>query len=104
MAVVATMDIKGDTRELIDKYEIVNHHLMTNATGGPPEGMIAHFCLETPDGIRVSNVWDTDEHAKGDVENPVLREALAKAQMPEVTPQFFPVHNHFIVSEMKAAV
>jgi hypothetical protein len=103
MAVVTTMDIKGNTRDLVDKYEIVNNHLMANAPG-PPDGMIAHFCLETPDGIRVSNVWDSDEHAQADVENPVLREALAKAQMPAVTPQFFPVHNHFIVSEMKAGV
>jgi hypothetical protein len=103
MAVVATMDIKGNTRELLGKYDVVNSLLMTNETG-PPEGMIAHFCLETPDGIRISNVWDSDEHAKADVENPALREALAKAQMPAVAPQFLPVHNHFIVSEMKAGV
>jgi hypothetical protein len=103
MAVVAVIDIKGDTKELLGKYDIVNNHLMTNA-GGPPEGMIAHFCVETPDGISVRNVWDTDEHAKADGENPLLREALAKAQMPVVSPQYLPVHNHFIVSEMKAGV
>jgi hypothetical protein len=103
MAFVTTMDVKGDTRELLGKYDIVNQHLMSSGDG-PPEGMLAHFCLETPDGMRVSNVWDTEEHAKADVNNPRLREALAKAEMPAVTPQFLPVHNHFIVSEMKAGV
>ena len=102
MAVVVTMNVKGDTQELLGKYDIVNQQLMSSNATGPPEGMLAHFCLETPDGIRVSNVWDNEEHAKADIESPVLREALAKAQMPAVTPQFLPVHNHFIVSEMKA--
>lgn len=102
MAVVVTMDMKGDTQDLLGKYEIVNQHLMSNPA--PPQGLIAHFCLKTPDGIRVSNVWDSEEHARAGDEDPVLREALAKAQMPPMAPPFFPVHNHFIVSEMKAGV
>jgi hypothetical protein len=100
MAVVVTMDQKGDTKELLGKYDIVSQHLMSR--GAPPEGMIAHFCLETPDGMRVSNVWESEEAARAGANDPLLLEAFAKAQMPRVEPQFLPVHNHFIVSEMKA--
>lgn len=60
------------------------------ANRGPLKGMIAHFCLTTPDGIRISSVWETEQDARTGAEDPVLREAFAKAQMPPAAPQFSP--------------
>jgi hypothetical protein len=103
MAVVVVMEQKGDTRELVKKYDIVNEHLMKNRPT-PPEGLIGHFCIETPTGIRISNVWDTETNAQRGAQDPLLREALTKAQMPQVEPQTLPLHNYFITSELKARV
>jgi hypothetical protein len=60
--------------------------------------------MKTADGIRISDVWDDEEHARAAYENPLMLEGFTKAQMPAWTPQLLPVHNHFIVSEMKAAI
>ena len=102
MAVVVVMDQKGDKTELLKKYDIVSEHMM--ADGTPPKGLLAHFCMKTSDGIRVSNVWESEEAAKAGLEDPRLKEGFAKAEMPKVEPQFLPVHNHFITSEIPARV
>ena|ERR1700674_4776642 len=102
MAVVVVMDQKGDTKELLKKYDIVDQHLQSRPQ--PPEGMIAHFCLQTPYGIRVSNVWESEARAQEGFKDPLLQEAFTKAEMPLVEPQIFPVHNYFITSELKVRV
>lgn len=102
MAVVVVMDQKGNTQELLKKYDIVNQHLMS--AGAPPKGLIAHFCMETPDGMRVSNVFESKADAEAGMKNPLLLEGFAKGGMTPVEPQVLPVHNHFIVSEMKSRV
>ena len=100
MAVVVTMDQTGDTQELLKKYDIVNAAMQS--APALPAGLLAHFCVETPGGIRVSNVFDSEASAKEGSTNPVLRDALAKAEMQPVEPSFERVYKHFITSELKA--
>ena len=102
MAVLVVMEQKGDTQELLKKYDIVSQHMMQS--GMPPAELIGHFCIETPDGIRVSNVWETEAAATAGMNDPRLIEGFKKAGMPESTPQMMKIHNHFITSEMKAGV
>jgi len=102
MAVVVVIEQKGDTTELLKKYDIVNEHMMSR--GAPPDGLLAHYCLETPDGMRVSNVWESEKQAEEGFKDPLLQEAFAKAQMPPAQPQILKVHNSFVTSELPTPV
>jgi hypothetical protein len=102
MPVVVTMDQKGDTKALLKQYDIVDTALQVNPA--PPKGMLAHFCLETPDGIRISNVWETEADATAGLEDPALQAAFRKAGITPGESHVYPVHNHFITSELPVRV
>jgi hypothetical protein len=49
-------------------------------------------------------VWESEAAATAGMENPVFRDALAKAEMPRVEPRIYPLHNYFITSELPTRV
>ncbi len=84
------MEIPGMTTEIYDQ-------VMANVGWGPdtlPEGFIAHYCCEKPDGLFIFDVWETPEDWHRFAETR-LGAAMAEAiggPPPAMEPRFYPLH------------
>jgi hypothetical protein len=75
VAIVRVAVTDGDPGELEQRYRRVQEKL---SGGGdwPPAGLQVHVAMKTPTGLRIANVWDSEEQAEaawGRIA-PVLRE------------------------------
>jgi hypothetical protein len=93
MAVAIVMDFPGAT---LDQYDAVIQSMGLVPGGPPPEGAISHFVTRTDDGIRVVDVWETQEQF-----DKFAREQIGpqtqKAGIPgPPVMTVYEVHNHFV--------
>lgn len=102
MAVVALTEIKGNTDELLAKYDKVNAQLM--ARGEPAPGILVHTCVVLPDGIRIANVWESEQQARDGFKDEAFQAALRSAGFTPIEPTIFPAHNHINFAAMPGAV
>jgi hypothetical protein len=58
MAVAIEMNFRGAT---LDQYDQVIKKMGLTPGGPLPEGAISHWVAQTDDGIRVVDVWETQE-------------------------------------------
>lgn len=63
MALLYIVDIKGDPQDLLAKYDHAGRAFEEKAAklqkeGAP--GVVAHICVETPDGIRILDLFESD--------------------------------------------
>jgi hypothetical protein len=91
MAFAAAMDQHGDTRDLLDRYDKVAAVVMA---AGPQPGQVSHYCLETDYGIRVVNIYETEEQLHAAYDRPAFREALKDAGIEYHEPTVMRVHNY----------
>ena len=91
MPIAVQMDFAGATTEQYD--QVVKKMGLT--PGGPgPAGAISHFVTQTPEGMRVVDVWETKEQFERFAQEqigPYSQEAGITAE-PKI--QFFDVHNY----------
>lgn len=91
MAVAVQLDFKDGTLAQYD--EVIKK--MGFAPGGPgaPGGMF-HWVSQTPDGIRVTDVWQTKEQFEAFAQSQIgpITQEVGIPNPPEV--QFFEVHNY----------
>ena len=73
MAIVRVNVTEGDPNELEQRYQRVTERLRAGGDW-PPAGLKFHAAMRTPSGIRVANVWDSEEAA--DAAWPRVQEAL----------------------------
>jgi hypothetical protein len=65
MALLYSVDIKGDPKDLLKKYDQAGRSFEAKAAalgkkaGGSP--VVVHICVETPDGIRIMDLLDSPE-------------------------------------------
>jgi hypothetical protein len=78
-------DVPGGTRE---QYDHVDERM------GPatPEGAHVHVAGITDDGIKVIEVWDSEEHVNRYMEQDGLGQALEEAGLPEPAITQFEIH------------
>ena len=93
MAVVAVATILGDPKELLAKYDKVSAKLGSV----PPAGSITHTCVVLDNGIRVVNMYETEDQARAGNERPEFVQALRDAGMPQAERQTLQVH-HYVIS------
>ena len=91
MAYAASVDLHGDPKDLLERYENMSQAVMA---GGGLAGLVAHFCLETDFGIRVMTLYETEEQIRNIYDRPQFRKALTDAGFEFQEPQIFPVHNY----------
>jgi hypothetical protein len=101
MAVVAINEIKGDPQELLAKYDKVNAKLMER--GEPAPGLLVHTCIVLDDGIRIANVWNTEQEARDGFRNEDFQAALRGGGFEPEAPQIHRVHNQLNFAAMRAA-
>jgi hypothetical protein len=91
MNVLAVFTVKGDTDELLAAYDRAIPAIQSGADeyGAP----LVHVCAPTDDGIRIVDVWESDEALQRFVEHPGFRRALADARLKEPDAvEVYPVH------------
>jgi hypothetical protein len=79
-------DVPGATRE---QYDEVNFKMGDEV----PEGVHVHIAGMTNDGLKVIEVWDSEEHINRFMDEGGLGEAMEEAQIPEPNITQFEVHN-----------
>jgi hypothetical protein len=84
-----TVEIPGMTAE---NYQQVMAH-MNWGEGDPPEGFIAHYACEKPDGLFVFDVWENAEDWQRFAETRLgaAIAAVAGEGGPRPEPRFFPL-------------
>ena len=91
MAYIAAMDQHGDSKDLLARYDKIGQTLL--AQGARP-GQIAHYCMETDYGIRVVNVYETEEQLRAAYDRPEFRQALKDGGVQYHDPTIWRVHNY----------
>ncbi len=89
MAVIGIGRISGDPQELLGRYDRVIAQLKQV----PPPGAVAHYCVVTPEGLRVANIFEDEESLRAHYARAEFRQALENAGMSPITPEVYPVHN-----------
>jgi heme-degrading monooxygenase HmoA len=94
MAVAIVMDFEGGS---LDQYDQVVQS-MGLAPGGPtPPGALFHWVTQTDDGVRVTDVWESQDAFQAFAEEQIGPKTQA-AGLAEPQLTFHEVHNHFIKS------
>jgi hypothetical protein len=91
MAFSAAMDQRGDSKELLGRYDRVAQVVLGM---GPQPGHIAHYCLETDYGIRVVNIFETEQQLRTFYARPEFRQALEEGGVQFQEPTVWRVHNY----------
>jgi hypothetical protein len=63
MAIVRVTVTDGDPAELEQRYQRVQERLRSGGGEFPPAGLKVHTAMRTPTGIRIANVWESEEQA-----------------------------------------
>jgi hypothetical protein len=90
MAFSAAVDYHGDTKDLLARYDKVSPKVFAL---GPQPGHIAHYCLETDYGMRVVNIFETEEQTRAFYERPAFRSTLEEGGIEYHAPVIWRVHN-----------
>ena len=93
MAVAIVMDFPGGT---LDQYDAVIAGMGLVPGGPTPEGAIFHFVTRTDDGIRVIDVWETQEQFEKFAEDQIGPQTQKAGVPGPPVMTFYEVHNHFV--------
>ncbi len=92
MAVAIVMDFPGATLEQYD--QVID--LMGLTPGGPvPPGAMFHWVTQTDDGIRVVDVWETQEQFEKFAAEEIGPKTQAAGIQGPPSMTFHPIHNYF---------
>ena len=94
MAVAIVMDFPGGT---LEQYDQVIDKMGLEPGGDTPDGAFFHWVTQTTDGLRVVDVWETQEEFDRFAQEqigPYTQEVGMQAPQMKV----HDVHNHFIAS------
>ena len=64
MAIVRVGVTEGDPDELEARYRRVQERLRSGGGEFPPAGLKVHTAMKTPTGLRVANIWESEQDAE----------------------------------------
>ena len=76
MAIARVISREGDTGELERQYGIIAGRMADLPLA---DGLKAHIALRTDKGMKIINVWESNEHADAAMERPEFQEAMREA-------------------------
>lgn len=88
MTVLAIFDVHGDTEELLNSYEKAMPTIVETAPAKP----VSHVCARTDSGIRIFDVWQSEEVLQDFVQNPRFQAAITEAGLPQPDVTVLSVH------------
>jgi hypothetical protein len=89
MAVMMTAEVPGATEE---QYRQINEALGITPDS-PPDGLIVHTAANKGNGIRVVDVWESEQAFNTFIEGAMP--AFEQVGIPPFQPEMYPVHNMF---------
>ncbi len=92
MAIARVITREGDQQELEHQYGIVSGRMNELPFA---DGLKAHIALRTDNGMKIINVWESEQQADAAMERPEFQEALREAGVSrdEVQPKQHEVLN-----------
>jgi len=88
MSVLAIFAVKGDTDDLLARYD----DAMPRITEVSPSKPLSHICTPAEDGIRIYDVWPSVEVLEDFSQNPKFVAAIQEAGLPMPEVSVVPVH------------
>ncbi len=88
MAVIAVYRIKGDSDDLLQKFDQAIPEIENVAHGVPT----VHVTARTDEGIVIYDVWDTEGDIETFTSNPGFRDAIEKVNLPQPEVAVYEVH------------
>jgi heme-degrading monooxygenase HmoA len=76
MAIARVISREGDQQELERQYGIISGRMSELPFA---DGMLAHIALRTDNGMKIINVWESDEQADAAMQRPEFQEAMKEA-------------------------
>jgi heme-degrading monooxygenase HmoA len=76
LAIARIVSREGDQKELERQYGIISGRMNELPLA---DGLKAHIALRTDNGIKIINVWDSEQHADAAMERPEFQEAMREA-------------------------
>lgn len=92
MAIARVISREGDKAELERQYEIISGRMNDLPLA---DGMLVHMAMRTDKGMKIINVWESDQHADAAMGRPEFQEALREAG---VTPEDMKPHQHEVLN------
>jgi hypothetical protein len=89
MAVMMTAEVPGATEA---QYRQINEALGITPDS-PPDGLIVHTAATTGDGIRIVDVWESEQAFNDFIQGAMP--AFEQIGIPPFEPEMYPVHNMF---------
>jgi hypothetical protein len=89
MTVMMTAEVPGATEQ---QYRELNEALGITPES-PPDGLITHMAARTPDGMRIVDVWQSEQAFNTFIEGAMP--TMQQAGIPSFQPEMYPVHNMF---------
>ena len=92
MAIAVQLEFNGAT---LEQYDQVCAKMGLQPGGQGPPGSLSHWVTKTPNGIRVTDVWQSKEQFEQFAEEKVgpLTASVGMTEPPQIT--FHEVHNYF---------
>ena len=76
MAIARVISREGDKEELERQYGIISGRMNDLPLA---DGLKAHIALRTENGMKIINVWESEQHADAAMERPEFQEAMREA-------------------------
>ncbi len=88
MTIMATYTVRGDTEDLLARYDRALPRIIETAAAKP----LSHVCLPASSGIRILDVWESETQLQDFASNPQFGMALREHVLPEPEVEVSAVH------------
>jgi hypothetical protein len=95
MADTVIARFSGDPADLAARYHRQFTALMDAAGDAPPEGLLAHTCTQTEDGLVIVDAWESADQWRAMAESDAFRNSIAESGLPEPQVEFGALINVF---------
>jgi hypothetical protein len=92
VAVAVVLNFEGGS---LDQYDQVIQKMGLTPGGPTPPGALFHWVTKTDDGVRVTDVWESQEQFQAFAQEQIGPYS-AEVGLPVPEPVFYEVHNYFI--------
>jgi len=88
MSVLAIFTVRGDTEDLLRRYDVALPGIVATAPAKP----LSHLCTPCAEGIRIYDVWESPQLLEDFSSNPEFVREITEAGLPAPEVEVVPVH------------
>lgn len=88
MSVLAIFTVEGDPTDLQARYDAAMPRIVAVSPGKP----LSHVCTTFDGGLKIFDVWESEEQLGDFAGNPRFQEAIVEAGLPAPSVDVLPVH------------